>query len=595
MAELVELAGMGSIVGDDGVGFRVWAPHADSVSVVGDFNAWDAASDPLTRENDEGYWYTFVPAASAGQEYRFIVTNGDQVLDRIDPYARQVTNSVGSGVIVDATDFDWQGDDFRLSSLNELVIYEAHVGSFYTEAGENGDLELLTEKLQHLVDLGCNVIQLMPVAEFAGDRSWGYNPAFIFAVESSYGGPHAYREFVRRAHELGLGVIQDVVYNHFGPSDLDLWQFDGWSENELGGIYFYNDFRSKTPWGDTRPDYGRGPVRQYIHDNAMMWFDEFHVDGLRMDMTPYMRSTDGSGFEILDGWTLQAWINRDVLARYPSAVLIAEDMHSEPRVTGFDEDGAGYLSQWDPNFVHPVRAAIQAARDEDRDLGSVAAALRFTYDGDAFRRVVYTESHDEVANGKARVVSEIDNADQQGWYAQKRSTLGAALALTAPGIPMLFQGQEFLQGDWFRDDVPLDWHLNEKYHGIVQLYADLISLRRNLAGRTRGLQGQGLDIFHLNESAKLLAFQRWADHGTNDDVVVVVNLAGFPRDEYRIGLPSGGRWRLELNSDAKRYSDDFVGVAAADLVADSESYDGFGASAVLTIAPYTVLIYSYAG
>ena len=158
------------------------------------------SADPLTRENDEGYWYGCVDGAVAGQQYKFVLTNGDLRLERIDPYARQVTNSVGNGVIVDPADFDWQGDDFTLPPLNELVIYEAHVGSFVTQPGRQGNLELLTDKLQHVVNLGCNVIQLMPVAEFAGDLSWGYNPAHMFAVESTYGGPHAYREFVRRAH-----------------------------------------------------------------------------------------------------------------------------------------------------------------------------------------------------------------------------------------------------------------------------------------------------------------------------------------------------------------------------------------------------------
>ena len=126
----------------------------------------------------------------------------------------------------------------------------------------------------------------MPVMEFAGDFSWGYNPAHIFAVESGYGGPDALKDLVKQAHRRGLALIVDVVYNHFGPSDLDLWQFDGWSENGKGGIYFYNDDRSSTPWGDTRPDYGRDEVRRFIHDNAMMWFYDFHVDGLRFDMTP---------------------------------------------------------------------------------------------------------------------------------------------------------------------------------------------------------------------------------------------------------------------------------------------------------------------
>ena len=151
------------------------------------------------------------------------------------------------------------------------MIYELHIGTFNDdkETDTPGTFARAIEQFDHLKRLGVNVIQVMPTAEFAGDFSWGYNPAHIFAVETAYGGPRAFKDFVQAAHAAGIGVILDVVYNHFGPSDLDLWQFDGWSENDGGGIYFYNDWRRATPWGDTRPDYGRGEVRQYIRDNAM--------------------------------------------------------------------------------------------------------------------------------------------------------------------------------------------------------------------------------------------------------------------------------------------------------------------------------------
>ena len=152
----------------------------------------------------------------------------------------------------------------------------------------------VSARLGHLRDLGVNAIEIMPVGEFAGERSWGYNPAQIFSVETVYGGPLAFKQFVKRAHQEGIAVILDVVYNHLGPSDLDLWQFDGWSENNRGGIYFYNDDRANTPWGQTRPDYGRGEVRQYLLDNALMWLEEYHVDGLRFDCTEFIRSVNGS-------------------------------------------------------------------------------------------------------------------------------------------------------------------------------------------------------------------------------------------------------------------------------------------------------------
>ncbi|MEN0072209.1 MAG: alpha-amylase family glycosyl hydrolase, partial [Propionicimonas sp.] len=519
------LAGMGAIVSEDGVGFRVWAPHAQAVSATGGFNDWEAGRTPLASEGN-GYWYGFDARARVGDEYRFEVVSGDQRLSKVDPYAAQVTSSVGNGVIYDHDAFDWEGDDFRCPPHNELVIYELHIGTFAAEDGDGGvgDLGDASGRLDHLARLGVNAIQIMPLAEFAGDYSWGYNPAHIFAVESAYGGPDALKRLVRAAHRRGIAVIQDVVYNHFGPSDLNLWQFDGWSQDGLGGIYFYNDWRSATPWGDTRPDYGRGEVRQFIHDNALMWLSAFHLDGLRYDMTPYMRSVNATTMDIPDGWSLCRWINDDVRARYPDKILIAEDLHSDPAVSSTAPGGAAFHAQWDAQFVHPVREALTVVSDAWRSTAEVGTAIAYRYGGDAFARVVYTESHDEVANGRARVPQEIDPDDPTGYYARKRSTLGAGLVFTAPGIPMIFQGQEFLEGGWFRDTVPLDWDLDEEFHGIVRLYRDLVRLRRNLAGTTAGLTGQGSWVHHNNDEANLLAFQRWRDHGPGDDVVVVANL-----------------------------------------------------------------------
>jgi 1,4-alpha-glucan branching enzyme len=490
--------------------------------------------------------------------------------------------------------FDWQDTDAYCPPFHELVIYELHIGTFNTssDSGDNaGDLYDAAHRLDHLVDLGVNAVQIMPVTEFAGDLSWGYNPSDPFAVESSYGGPDALKTFVRECHSRGLAVIQDVVYNHFGPSDLDLWQFDGWSQDELGGIYFFNDWRSSTPWGDTRPDYGRGEVRTYIRDNAMMWLRDYRMDGLRLDMTPYMRSKDGSGLDIPEGWTLMRWIADGVRSEYPGRILIAEDLHGNAAVTSLDADGAGFHTQWDSHFVHPVREALTKINDEWRSVASVADAITTSY-RDAFARVIYTESHDEVANGRARVPQEIDAGDAKGWAAQKRSTLGAALVMTSPGIPMIFQGQEFLEGEYFRDNVPLDWARNATYSGIANLYRDLINLRLNRGQDSRGLTGQHVAIIRADDEEKLLVFHRWADGGPGDDTVVVANLSAEAREYLPIGLPAGGLWRLRFNSDAAAYSPLFGNAEAFDMEAFNEDADSLDWHGNVSIAPYSVLIYT---
>lgn len=589
-----EQNGMGAIVHKGGVAFRVWAPNAHSVFVKGEFNNWSDTETPLLQEGN-GYWYVDVASAKVCQEYKYIIVNGDQKLERIDPYARQVTNPNGNAIIYDPTIFDWQGDNFQLAPHNELVIYEMHIGSFFAdEAGKPGNFDTAIEKLGHLKRLGVNVIQIMPIAEFAGDYSWGYNPAHIFAVDNVYGGPDSFKMFVREAHKRGFGIIQDVVYNHFGPSDLSLWQFDGWQQNGKGGIYFYNDYRAETPWGSTRPDYGREEVRQFIRDNAQMWLDEYHIDGLRCDSTLFMRTVDGNeGNNLPDGWKLMQEINGDIRSRFAHSIMIAEDLRSNSWITKpTEENGAGFHSQWDACFVHPVREMVIVAQDEHRSMDAIREAISFNYDGDAFRRVIYSESHDEVANGKARVPQEIDPNNPTSWYAQKRSTLAAGLVFTSPGIPMLFQGQEFLQGKWFRDDVPLDWDLNSEYRGIVHLYRDLILLRLNTNGTTRGLCGQFTNIYHVNDADNMIAFQRWDQHGPGDDVIVVLNFSHTPKENYEIGMPTAGLWKLQLNSDSTFYSNDFQGFVSADIEASEGARDGLEAHGTLSIGPYSMLIFT---
>ena len=591
--------GMGAIPYPGGTAFRVWAPHADRVYVAGEFDDWRATAHPLTREGN-GHWSTDVPGARSGDEYRFVIVNGDQELWRIDPYARQVTHSAGNGVIY-APQFLWASTSYTPPPWNEWVIYEMHIGTFNDEpGGAPGNLNGAIHKLEYLARLGVNVLQLMPPMEFAGAFSWGYNPAHIFAIENDYGGPDALKAFVEDAHAQGLAVVFDVVYNHFGPSDLDLWQFDGWSENSMGGIYFYNDWRAQTPWGHTRPDYGRPEVRQLIRDNVLMWLDEYHIDGLRWDATAYIRNTLGQDndpqHDIPDGWHLMRWINDEIDARYPEKMSIAEDLRNNAWITRDTPDGgAGFDAQWDARFVHPVREAIIAPDDRARNVYAVGDAIAYRYNEDAFQRVIYTESHDEVANGKARVPEEIWHGNATSWASKKRSTLGAALVMTAPGIPMIFQGQEFLEDCWFHDQDPIDWSRAETFRGILQLYQDLIGLRRNLDGRTRGLCGQHVNVHHVNDADKVIAYHRWDRGGSGDDVVVVANLANRSYPSYTIGFPRPGLWRVRLNSDWRGYDPTFGNHPSYHTVASGGPKDGLAHSGDIGIGPYTAVILSQEG
>lgn len=592
------LPGMGAIRHpESGVAFRLWAPNADAVSVIGTFNNWSADAHPLTREGDSGTWYGRVPEAKPGDEYLFHLKRGEQVLKRIDPWARKVTNSVGNGIVW-WPDPAMAGPRPQPTLQSELVIYELHIGSFNVETpGAPGTFESAIAKLPYLRDLGINVVEVMPVAEFAGDFSWGYNPAHPFAVESAYGGPEKFQAFVKAAHEHGIAVILDVVYNHFGPSDLSLWQFDGWHENNGGGIYFYNDWKAQTPWGATRPDYGRGEVRTYIRDNAMMWLRDFGIDGLRWDMSVYIRTVHGNdsdpGNALSEGWNLMQWVNDDLRKEFPNVITIAEDLHnSEWLVKPTGAGGAGFSAQWDAAFVHPVRATMIVGDDNARSLDAVIGALKNAYDGDSFKRVVYSESHDEVANGKARLPSEIAPSEADGFFARKRAMLGAGLVLTCPGIPMLFQGQEFLEDEWFRDSVPVDWKKLERFTGVHACFRDLIALRRNLGHVSKGLIGAYLNTHHVDHEKKVLGFHRRYDGGPGDDVIVVMNLSNQTITDHGVGVPAAGRWRVRLNSDAEKYSPDFTNQPVDDTDTKPEPLDGMEYRIMTNLAPYSFVIYS---
>lgn len=583
--------GMGAILNENSTTFRVWAPNAEKVFVVGDFNDWKEDAFELAGE-DNGYWAATSENAKEGDEYKYLIHNNGKTFQRNDPYAFEVTNSDGNSVIR-ALDFDWENDSFQMPHWNELVIYELHVGTFNRKnpdaVGTFGDV---VEKLPYLRELGINCIELLPVAEFAGGISWGYNPAHPFAIEQDYGGPDGLAALVKEAHKSGIAVIMDVVYNHFGPSDVDLWQFDGWSDKDKGGIYFYNDHRSETPWGDTRPDYGRPEVRRFIRDNALMWIEKYRCDGLRMDATSYIRFEGGGlGHDtvIEEGNILMRDINAELKEKYPHVLTIAEDLKGHSIVTDLPENGGlGYGSQWDMNFVHPVREILIDTNDDSRDLQKIVDALEYSYSNDVFRRVVYTESHDEVANGKARVPEEIQPGDAESDFAKKRAILGMVLTLTAPGIPMLFQGQEFIEDEYFKDTEGLDWKKHDNNKGIKNLVGEVIALRTGKADRSFGLREQEIKIGHLNNETKILSFIR----GSGEPVLMVFNFGNKDYTDYGIGLEQDQDWKLRFDSSWKGYDDSFsdmevVDVDLIEVETDDKPYTG-----KINIPGYSCQIYT---
>jgi 1,4-alpha-glucan branching enzyme len=572
-----------------GVTFRVWAPNATSVYLPGNFNNWSLNTTHLIQETNngvgDGIWSLDLPGIANGTQYKYYL-NGN--LWKQDPRARLVTWSGGSGnsIVYDPNAFNWAGDSLTPPALNDLFIYELHIGTFYTNS-VSSKFVAATNKLDYLKSLGVNAVEVMPIAEFPTDASWGYNPAQPFAVENvGYGGTDGFKTFVQACHVRGLAVLLDVVHNHYGPTDLDMWNFDGWSGGGPlggGGIYFYesNTNLQITPYGDTRPNFSSQQVCNFVQDNFAMWLSECHVDGFRWD-TPNLMMHDNNNNYIPAAGNLIAAINAMIHTNYTGKISISEDVYN---YIGFD-------SAWDTSFPYSVTPVLTTTSDSSRDMNVIANAVQYNvrYGGPAGPgRVAFLESHDVVGdlNGGIRLVTAIDSVTPNSYRARKLSTLGAAVTLTSPGIPMIFQGQEMLENQSFDSSRIMDWTKTNTYSGIVRLYRDLIGARRNLKGYTPGLEGDQCSILWYDNSSKLVAFHRWKSSDPSQDAVVIANFANIYYPVYNLNFPSTGNWYVQFNSDSTNYGSDYGNIGSSVVTAS-----GSPATASITIGPYSALILS---
>lgn len=595
-----------------GTTFRLWAPFVDAVSV----KVNDANPVPMTKEaghpqSDDTVWVINVPSAKIGDRYKYLITVNGTTREFADPRARQLTGSDAGAwsIIIDPAPIASLSTE---PAFNQMVIYEMHIGTFNVTPGQSlGTFDSAIAKLDYLKDLGVNAVEVLPVHENAtfdthkpANYNWGYDVVQLYAVNSSYGGADALKRFIKACHDRGIAVILDVVYNHMVGSNL-LMSFGGVTGPGFkDGIYFYGDEREDTGFGP-RPDYVRPQVRAYIDDNALMWLREYGIDGLRWDSTVNIRAFhDGNNPIPAGGEVMQAANNgyRNTDPKQPSKISIAEDLQSNAAlVTPTSQGGFGFNSQWDDSLFFDVRRAVVAVNDQDRSVSAIKGSIEKNVGG-PFSRVIYSENHDKVghpndpADGKPqiRIPPLIDQGNPASVFAKKRSTLAAAVALTSPGIPMIFQGQEMLEDrtfDFFTS-TPVDWKKTANFKGIVSMYRDLIALRRNTSGKTGGLSGEHVNVFHVDEQNKTLAYHRFGNGGAGDDVVVVVNLSNQDLHPLNIGFPRGGKWVVRFNSGASVYDADFKNGDSFDTTANPGAKDGLNFNADVGIGPYSVVVFS---
>jgi 1,4-alpha-glucan branching enzyme len=622
---------MGATLLADGATFRAWAPHAKSVHVIGDFNAWTRNDASLLTRDDNGHWRGFVSGVRDRHRYMFYVVGEGSEGPKRDPYARELETPFPAACIVRKADFPWHECGYRTPRFEDFLIYQLHVGTFFAPKlpQKGGTFLDVARKIPHFAELGVTALQLLPIQEFETTFSLGYNgtdyfsPEMDFAVadadlppyvaeanrlleakglrryapEELRGEMNQLKALVDLCHVHGLAVLLDVVYNHAGGDfgDQSLYFFD--RQPTAGGNRNSLYFTDKGHAGGLVFDFGKPEVRDFLIQNAKFFLDEYRVDGFRYDQVSVI-DQDGAPH----GWSFCQDLTSTVRSQRPSALQKAEYWAVNPYVVISTPAGAGFDTSLTDGLRIAVRNVVGAASAPDgRPLDMTGLARRLWPDGftEHWRFVQGPENHDIVYLGREPRVARLgDPGNPRSWYGRSRARVATGISLTAPGIPMLFMGQEFLEDKpWsdnfeFHRDLLLHWAGLD--HGDKQMLDHLRFTREliNLRWCHPGLRGQGFRIVHVHDEHRVLAFQRWVE-GEGHDVLVIVHLATFHRFGYRIGFPAGGEWREVFNSDVYEnwVNPDVVGNGGR-VVAEPEPLHGLGYSARLVVPANSVLIFA---
>lgn len=415
-------------------------------------------------------------------------------------------------------------------------------------------------------------------------KSWGYDPLSLFSIHRQYGTPNDLKKFIDEAHKRAIAVIIDWVPNHLSPGNI-LEKFDSSS----GGSYFPSDSHLRNTEYGPKLDYSNLQVRQYVKDSLLMWLCDFHFDGIRVDSVVTMRKTKYG--ESIEAWTLLQECTDMVRRLNPTKILIAEDLQnleSIHHISGFD-------SQWDGRFFSVMFHACSILSDKSRNMHQISEVIQKSYLGKLQTRVIYTESHDTIPpDRQKRIPQAIATKPEANYYAIKRSLLATTVLFTAVGIPMILQGQEIFEISSYKWPIPplINWARIKHYTGIYECYRALISFRTNKYNLTGGLTGDGINVFHINDISKVIAYHRYSVTGPGDDVIVVANFSNCAFKQYKIGFPRPGVWEVRFNSDSKIFREDFENIGNSSITTITEKYDNFYFSGILSLGRYSAVILS---
>ena len=571
--------------GTRGTLFAVWAPNAQSVSVIGNFNGWMKDANHLQRrEDDSGIWQGFVPGVEKGEAYKYFIKSqhNNYSVEKADPVASYNEPPPQTASVVWEYNYNWNDGEWmenrgKFNSLDgPFSVYEVHLESWRRKPEENNRSltysELAEQLAAYIKEMGYTHIELLPVTEYPFSGSWGYQVTGFFSPTSRFGTPDDFMYFIDYMHQNGIGVIMDWVPSHF-PGDLHgLHFFDGTY------LYEHEDPRKgyHPDWNSYIFNYGRNEIRNFLISSAHSWMDRFHIDGIRVDAVASMLYLDYSrkegewipndhgGRENLEAIQFMRDLNESVYTKFPDVQTIAEESTAWPMVTRpVYTGGLGFGMKWNMGWMHDTldyfkHEPIHRSYHHNQMTFSIMYAFNENF--------MLSLSHDEVVHGKGSLINKMPGDDWQK-FANLRTLFGYMYG--HPGKKLHFMGMELGQWAEWNHDSSIDWHLSD-YHnhkGLRFYMKDLNSVyRRFRALHENDFSGEGFKWIDANDSVNsILSFVRY-DKKKEQPVIVVVNLTPVPRYNYRIGVPEDCQWLEILNSDASQYGGsgkgNFGGVAA---------------------------------
>ncbi|MCA9549630.1 MAG: 1,4-alpha-glucan branching protein GlgB [Myxococcales bacterium] len=601
-------AHVGIVDGVEGVHFAVWAPDAERVMVVGDFNGWDHDKHPMRAVGYSGLWSCFIPGVNKGCNYKYAVYSRYHMYkaEKADPFAFYAEVPPKTASVVWEDEYAWSDEAWlaerakRDALAAPMSIYEVHLGSWRRSPDDPeqflGYRDLAPMLVEHVKGMGFTHVEFMPITEHPFYGSWGYQTTGYFAPTSRYGSPEDFKYLVDKLHQAGIGVILDWVPSHFPTDEHGLQYFDGTH------LYEHADPRQghHPDWKSSIFNYGRNEVRSFLLSSAFYWLDRFHIDGLRVDAVASMLYLDYSreagewvpnrygGRENLEAMEFLRVLNREVYAHFPGVQTIAEESTAWPMVSRpLELGGLGFGFKWDMGWMHDTLRYFHrepAHRKWHHDELTFRGLYAFT------ENFVLARSHDRVVRGQG---SRLDKMPGDPW--QKRASLRLLYAymFALPGKKLLFMGGEFGQWREWKHDHSLDWHLLEDagHRGIMLCLGDLNRLYRDVpAMHELDTKPEGFRWIDCNDSQNsVLTLARLDKHG--HPVVAVFNFTPVVREAYRIGVPQGGLWREALNTDAAEYAGSGVGNAGL-VEAQPVPHHGLPASILLRLPPLGALFFT---